>query len=388
LNDARTSIMFRCGWQAFVALSSSAMVLAFGQSCSSADGTTDGLFESERNPAGAAGHFSGGSTAATGGRSSGGVGGRASGGSEVGAGGEVAAGGDATESGGRAAMGGRGSGGGRGGGKAGGAGLGAGPGSGGSAGELGGSGGTPNEGGAGGRESPVDCDDDDACTVDEPDTQGMCHFTPKCIARSECEVATCDAATGDCQFDPTAEGAVCDDQLDCTTGDVCAGGSCTGTSADFFETISETRSIPDGSVDCGGDQPVIVDFNVPEGGVVTAIEVGINVNHPNLANLSASLLHVQSNREAVLFNRLEATGRALNGRYLFVSGRPSFAEEAAEVEVNGEVMPERYAGVDDLASAFDGDQVQGTWRLTLTDWCLEDTGNFFGADLRIESVCE
>ena len=380
--------MFRCGWQAFVALSSSAMVLAFGQSCSSADSTTYGPFESERNAEGC--RSSGGDAATTGGRngSSGGLdaGGRPNGGSDVGAGGELADGGEVTESGGRGAMGGRGSGGGRGG-KVGGGAAGRGTTNGGSAGELSG-GGTLNEGGFGGSEPSNECDDDDLCTVDEPDTQGVCHFTPKCIARSACEVADCNAGTGECQFTPIDEGATCDDQQACTTGDLCANGSCVGVSADLVAEDNDARPIPDGAVGCGGDQPLTIDFEFPEGGVVTAIEVSINVDHPNLANLSASILHVQSNREAVLFSGLDANGLGLSGRYLFASGWPSFVEEVAETAPNQDLKPERYTGFDDLASSFSGDPVQGTWRLSLTDLCVDDVGNFFGADLRIKRVCE
>jgi hypothetical protein len=283
-------------------------------------------------------------------------------------------------------MGGRGPGGGRGG-RAGGGGPGGGTTNGGSAAGGDTSGGTLNEGGFGGSAPPVDCDDDNPCTVDEPDTQGICHFTPKCLARGACEAASCNAGTGECQFSPIDEGAACDDQQACTTGDLCANGSCAGVSADLVESVTGERPIPDGTVDCDGNQPVIVDFNLPEGGVVTAIEVGINLYHPNLANLSASILHVESNREAVLFSLPEATGRGLNGRYLFSSGGPSFAEAAAETGTSQDVTPKRYAGEDDLAS-FEGDQVQGTWRLSLTDLCLDDTGDLFDADLRIERACE
>jgi hypothetical protein len=383
--------MFRCGWHAFVALSSSVLVLAFGQSCSSADGTTEGLFESERNPDGASGgRSSGGAGMALGGGSIG-TGGRPTGGADVGAGGELADGGEAPERGGRATMGGRGSDGGRGG-KAGGGGPGGGTANGGSAGEQGGgntnSGGTPNEGGFGGRDPAVECDDDDPCTIDEPDTEGLCHFTPKCIARGMCEEASCDADTGECQFGAINEGDACDDQQACTTGDLCENGSCSGVSNDLVKSAADMRTIPDGAADCGGGQPVTLDFDLPEGGVVTAIEVGIEVYHPNLANLSASILHVQSNRQAVLFDRPDASGRGLGGRYLFASGGPSFADAAAATDPSEDVTPESYAGVGDLASVFDGDQVQGTWRLSVTDLCLEDIGEFVGAELRIVRACE
>jgi hypothetical protein len=169
---------------------------------------------------------------------------------------------------------------------------------------------------------------------------------------------------------------------------VCVNGSCTGTSGELVESLGDTRSIPDGSVDCDGDQPVIVDFNFPEGGVVTAIEVGIEVYHPNLANLTASILHVQSNREAVLFSVPDATGRGLGGRYRFASGGPSFADAAAATDMEADVPTETYAAVGDLASEFAGDVVEGTWRLSLTDLCLEDTGEFIGAELRIQRACE
>ena len=360
------------------------LVLAFGQSCSSADGTTEGLFESERYPEGASGGLSsGGAAVAVGGRSStGGAGAsfqrrlRAA---------SLRTAVEAAGRGGRASPGGRG-------GKAGGGGPAGGAASGGKAGGPSGGGtnggGVLNEGGFGGSEPPLDCDDGDPCTVDEPDTQGICHFSPKCIARSACEAASCDAGTGECEFGAVDEGGACDDQRACTSDDSCTNGSCAGVTADLVATTTDARLIPDGAADCGGNQPVIVDFTLPQGGVVTGIEVGIKLNHPNLSNLYASILHVQSNRQAVLFSVPEGAGRGLSGYYVFASGGPSLAEAAAETEINQEVTPDRYAGTDDLGSWFDGDQAQGTWRLSLTDLCLEDTGEFLAADLRIERTCE
>jgi subtilisin-like proprotein convertase family protein len=382
------SIMFRCGWQAFA--SSSAVILALGPSCSS-DGSTDDLFPSGgtsggRPNGGTAGMTAPGGSASGGRPALGGSGGtEADGGEPLNAG----EGGSAITTGGRAPSGGRvgggpgGAPGGRpGGGRSGGGVSGAQPGSGGS---------FPDDGGSGGAESPVSCDDNDPCTVDEPNTDGGCHHTPKCLASAACEVATCDANSGDCTTSPAEDGASCDDAMSCTSADVCVNGSCQGVSSDLVGSNDEARAIPDGNEDCGGNQPLIVDFNLSEGGAVTAVELKLDLEHPNLSHLKARLLHVASGREAVLFDIVDADGVDLIGEYVFSpNASVSFVDAAAVATQQPvqEMPPDIYLSQEDLATFFDGVPAEGTWRLSVHDLCLGDPGEYVDAELRVERACE
>jgi len=85
------------------------------------------------------------------------------------------------------------------------------------------------------------CDDSVACTVDTCDPADQdadaagCVFTPDdaaCDDGDQCTLDTCDPSTG-CDNDSSAmEGLGCNDTYDCTTGDVCTGGVCGGTTDD------------------------------------------------------------------------------------------------------------------------------------------------------------
>jgi hypothetical protein len=86
--------------------------------------------------------------------------------------------------------------------------------------------------------SPIDCDDDNACTRDwcddgaPGDNRGQCRHVDVvvCDDSNECTTDACDPATGSCDYIPVAAGQPCDDGVVCTTGDQCDGaGNCVGT---------------------------------------------------------------------------------------------------------------------------------------------------------------
>jgi len=376
--------MSRCGWQAVLALSSSAAFLVFGQSCSAGDATDD-LFESERLTGGVG--ASGGVVGATGGRNQGGSGGTrpASGGASLGPGGELGDGGEPAASGGRNASGGRPGSGGRGGKGGGGAPVSAKGGAAGNAtGGLSNTGGSePSEGGSGGAEMPVDCNDDDPCTIDEPDTEGGCHSTPKCSAQAACEVAACDPSNGECSSAPAPDATPCDDGQSCTSADVCQNGSCEGVSSALTSADTQARDIPDGAEECTGDQPLIIDFNLTGGGVATSVELALEFRHADLSDLRGTLLHVPSGRTAMLFDDGDANGIEVDGEYVFASGAPDFVATGPD----SAIPPERYSAVNDLGTFFDGVAAEGTWRLFIIDFCLGDEGDYVDSALRVERAC-
>lgn len=77
------------------------------------------------------------------------------------------------------------------------------------------------------------CDDGNACTIDvEPDPeQCICTLEPRpqvdCDDGNQCTADACDAVNGTCTNDPAPlDGTACDDGDPGTTGEVCAGGTC------------------------------------------------------------------------------------------------------------------------------------------------------------------
>jgi len=73
------------------------------------------------------------------------------------------------------------------------------------------------------------CDDGDACTLDDTCQAGVCvgHDPVVCAALDPChDVGTCDPQTGLCSDPPKPDGAECDDGDACTLDDTCQAGVC------------------------------------------------------------------------------------------------------------------------------------------------------------------
>ena len=72
----------------------------------------------------------------------------------------------------------------------------------------------------------ADCDDNDACTVNDTCLQGACSGGPKSCEDDDnpCTAASC--TQGECGQSPGNEGESCEDGDPCTEADVCGGGVC------------------------------------------------------------------------------------------------------------------------------------------------------------------
>jgi hypothetical protein len=75
-----------------------------------------------------------------------------------------------------------------------------------------------------------DCDDGDLCTFDDVCSNGICRGMPvDCSALdSACQRGVCDPQTGGCIAEPLTDGATCDDGDGCTVEDACSSGFCLG----------------------------------------------------------------------------------------------------------------------------------------------------------------
>jgi hypothetical protein len=75
----------------------------------------------------------------------------------------------------------------------------------------------------------VSCDDGSACTNDSCAAGSCTHGSVVCTGSDQCHSAgTCDPATGVCSSTARPDGTACSDGNACTTVDVCNGGSCVG----------------------------------------------------------------------------------------------------------------------------------------------------------------
>ena len=105
-----------------------------------------------------------------------------------------------------------------------------------------------------GNASEVPCDDGDQCTVGELCDNGVCSGGQEvnCPAGSSCQEALCTPGVG-CHLGPSADadGQTCDDGDACTTGDVCNAGLCLPMSTKQCED-----SNPCGASECVGGECV------------------------------------------------------------------------------------------------------------------------------------
>ncbi|MFO7181342.1 MAG: MYXO-CTERM sorting domain-containing protein, partial [Pseudomonadota bacterium] len=73
-----------------------------------------------------------------------------------------------------------------------------------------------------------ECSDGDPCTTNDRCSKGTCKGSPiGCNDNNPCTSDSCE--NGNCVFEPVDDGAECDDQNGCTSGDQCKSGVCVGT---------------------------------------------------------------------------------------------------------------------------------------------------------------
>ena len=197
-------------------------------------------------------------------------------------------------------------------------------------------------------------------------------------------MASCDSESGECSTIAADDGQSCDDGDACTGGDRCSAGACVGTSGVLFGDDIDARAIPDGTSDCSGDEPLVVDFDLQPGGTIVSVEVMVEVEHQSLSDLSARIVHVPSGRQAILFDTEATLGTRLSGQYVFAADGAELTESALP---NSDLAPSRYVSQDDLASVFGGGDMAGAWRLYITDRCQGSVGEYTRSRLVVFRDC-
>jgi subtilisin-like proprotein convertase family protein len=116
------------------------------------------------------------------------------------------------------------------------------------------------------------------------------------------------------------------------------------------------------------------DIMITDTANVTDLTVTINgFNHTWLADLIGSLTHVDTATTVNLFNRIGGSAD-LNGNYSFNS---SFTNNLATSSVSGVIPSGNYFPTSSFA-LFNGQSLNGTWRLTVSDNAGADVGGFSG----------
>jgi subtilisin-like proprotein convertase family protein len=123
-----------------------------------------------------------------------------------------------------------------------------------------------------------------------------------------------------------------------------------------------------------GDAISVISVDRP--GVITDLNVGLLINHTWVGDLRVTLTHVDTGTAVTLIDRpgspatsLGCSGNNINATLddeasLLVEGQCL----AATPTISGSLKP------NNPLSAFDGENVGGTWRLTVTDWATLDDG--------------
>ncbi len=75
--------------------------------------------------------------------------------------------------------------------------------------------------------SAKDCNDNNACTIDNCEAGKGCVYPTACDDGNPCTIDSCQS--GKCAVTPLADNTGCDDQNPCTKGDQCSGQKCQGT---------------------------------------------------------------------------------------------------------------------------------------------------------------
>jgi len=101
------------------------------------------------------------------------------------------------------------------------------------------------------------CDDGLFCTVDDICDAGLCSGAARdCDDTDACTLDTCDDDADTCAFENAADGSACDDALFCTVSDTCNSGTCVGVPRDCSDTNSCSVDACDEAVDACAHPPV------------------------------------------------------------------------------------------------------------------------------------
>ena len=131
--------------------------------------------------------------------------------------------------------------------------------------------------------------------------------------------------------------------------------------------------------------PLTRTFNVPTGGIVIDVDIGVFVNHPQRGDLRMFLIS-PSGTSVRIFNRTGAGADHINALFND-EGTLTIAAYTANDNLTPAPPPYQRNLIPDAAlSAFDGQSTLGNWQLQICDNVAANDGTFIRADLTITAV--
>ncbi|HSP55954.1 MAG TPA: hypothetical protein VLS25_10245, partial [Dehalococcoidia bacterium] len=127
------------------------------------------------------------------------------------------------------------------------------------------------------------------------------------------------------------------------------------------QTFTGGAPIPDNST-----SGVVGTLDVPDSGTLQDIDVCVNVDHPRPSDIRLRLRHVTTGTEVLIFN---GTACAMPNIRLYFNDESS---HGTICPLDGDVRPNQ------ALSAFNGQNVHGTWQLEFTDEVAGQTGQALG----------
>ncbi len=207
---------------------------------------------------------------------------------------------------------------------------------------------------------------------------------PLSIGCSNVREAVCNAAGGTWLGDPTACSDANGDPCDCNDNlvldylDLLP----TDTGSKDFDGLAG-GAIPDNSPNCAsGGTPLVLNFNVPDSGLITDLDVDLNINHTWYGDVNAVLTHGATS-VTILGAQTPDDSSDLAGAYI-LDDEASGSIDAAASAAGATIPPGTYSGQNPL-SAFDGMEKSGLWTLTLTDFCAFDAGTVASWSLHFDN---
>ena len=124
-----------------------------------------------------------------------------------------------------------------------------------------------------------------------------------------------------------------------------------------------------------GAGPHVVDLIIAPSGTIADLDITLNITHAWVGDLNVTLTHVNTGTSVDIFEDVGAgTGSSadLSGLYRFSDESATTFLSAVTAAGTGVVAPGTYQASDStdaqtFLSAFDGQNIQGTWRLSIFD---------------------
>jgi len=172
-----------------------------------------------------------------------------------------------------------------------------------------------------------------------------------------------------------------DDNLNGGLGtDTVTGGLGTDTCYGETKTTCELEGFESGSLNWGIPSPgrLVSDIRVNASGTITDLDVGVDIDHPWVGDLWVTLTHVDTGTVVSIIDR---PGKPALGSFGCSGDNidATLDDEASvlvETQCRTSSSPAIFGSVrpNSALSAFDGEDLGGTWRLMVYDEATEDLG--------------